>query len=715
MARQSRNSNAKPHNAQVSQLAGTNSLPSLPHITADLLDKLACSDVSVSELADVIKLDPALSLNVMRLAQDRSSQAVPDVANAARLVGRDTLANLVRWSSTLDVFDTYSFCSPGDLTEFWAHSMKCALLAEHLGRELEFHDPDGAFLAGQLHDIGKLLLLTYYPTKYKLRFSGSADGRQKKADPDDLVGDEHASMGAALVRRWRHHSLLADAVFYHHHPADAVARAFPLVKLVYAANLLAKADSPDKELLTRPEMGMLELSSTQLERAVDTAFSSFRKTAAGLNIDLPIAFKDASQAPPSHTDAHAAVTGHVRDTSLLATLSYGLLNAREANDVLHLVEQTLHGHFDIDRVVFFLIDRESDTLEAHGQCCSYVGELSVPLSNDSCSPVLALNKEHAVDCFVTSGNSKISIMDEQIVHFLGKEGVVCLPMVVDGAPVGTIALGINRADRAVLSGQQQLLDRLSKHAARALLNCQKQSALEVPQQQDRVESVITLTRKAVHEANNPLGIIKNYLSVLARRMAEQNIEHDEIRIIGEEIARIRNILAALVKSSKEVAVTMAPVDLNAMVDDLVRLMKQDLSEQNGIQIHSRLSSSLPMALTDKDVLKQAVLNLLKNSAEALTDGGNIHVETEFVPGDKENHVDNGNGRAKLTIRDDGPGIPESVRDQLFQPFVTSKASHEGLGLSIAQGLIQQLHGTISCDPAAESGTQFTIWLPVASS
>jgi signal transduction histidine kinase len=122
-----------------------------------------------------------------------------------------------------------------------------------------------------------------------------------------------------------------------------------------------------------------------------------------------------------------------------------------------------------------------------------------------------------------------------------------------------------------------------------------------------------------------------------------------------------------------------------------------------------------MALTDKDVLKQAVLNLLKNSAEALTDGGNIHVETEFVPGDKENHVDNGNGRAKLTIRDDGPGIPESVRDQLFQPFVTSKASHEGLGLSIAQGLIQQLHGTISCDPAAESGTQFTIWLPVASS
>jgi len=238
---------------------------------------------------------------------------------------------------------------------------------------------------------------------------------------------------------------------------------------------------------------------------------------------------------------------------------------------------------------------------------------------------------------------------------------------------------------------------------------------------DAVKSLVTLTRRAVHEVNNPLGIIKNYLAVLARRLAEQDIAHDEIRIINEEITRIKSILATLVESSKEASVSMAPVDLNALLSDLLRLMKDDLFHQGGIQVHSRLSSSLPMTLTDKDILKQAVINLLKNSAEALANGGNIHVETEFVQGGRDGQhatadsVENGGGKAKLIIRDDGPGIPDTVRARLFQPFVTSKAEHEGLGLSIAHGLIRQLRGTISCDPETESGTQFTICLPVVSS
>jgi putative nucleotidyltransferase with HDIG domain len=710
MARSNRNRLAKQHNVQVSQLAGTNNLPSFPHITAKLLDMLDEPGVTVSELAEVIKLDPALSLNIMRLAQDRSSQIVPNVVDAASLIGRDTLAHLVRWSSTLDVFDTYSFCSPGDLTRFWAHSVKCAFLAEQLGREIGLHDSQGAFLAGLLHDIGKLILLTHYPTKYKLQFSAGNTDNRRGDEEEDLIVDEHATVGAELVRRWRHHSLLADSIHYHHHPADAVALAFPLVKVVYAANLLAKVEPLDETSFSSPELRMLELSSAQLERASGSAFKSYEETTATLGVDLTTAVKDASQAPPSHTDAHAAVTGHVRDTSLLATLSYGLLNAEEADEVIRLVEQTLHGHFDIDRVVFFLVDDEGQSLQAHGQCCSHEEELTIPLSHEKCSAVLALREERPVECFVVGGDPDISIIDEQIVRFLEKDGVVCLPMVVEGEPVGTIVLGADSSDRTALSGQKQFLDRLGKYAAHALKRCRARRGTEVPHQHDAVKSVVTLTRRAVHEVNNPLGIINNYLAVLGRKLAEHDIAHDEIRIISEEITRIKNILATLVESSKNAAVAMEPVDLNALLSDLLRLMKDDLSLHNSIHVHSNLSSSLPKTMTDKDILKQAIINLLKNSAEALSDGGNIHIETEFVAG--ESH-ENGDGKAKLIIRDDGPGIPEEVRAQLFQPFVTSKAQHEGLGLSIAHGLIKQLRGTITCDPVADSGTQFTICLPVA--
>ncbi len=455
MARSNRNRLAKPHNVLVSQLAGTNSLPSLPHITAKLLELLDEPGVAVSELAEVIRLDPALSLNIMRLAQDRTPQAVPHVEEAASLVGQDTVAHLVRWSSTLDVFDTYSYCSPGDLTRFWAHSIKCAFLAEQLGREAGLHESQGAFLAGLLHDIGKLILLTHYPTKYKLRFSGSSSGKQRETKEEDLIVDEHAAVGAEVVRRWRHHSLLADSIHYHHHPADAVALAFPLVKVVYAANVLAKDESSGDTSFSRPEVSILELDDAQLERAVETTQKLFDETIETLAVDLTTAVKDAAQAPPSHTDAHTAVTGHVRDTSLLATLSYGLLHVEEADEVIRLVEQTLHGHFDIDRVVFFLIDDARKSLEAHGQCCSYVGELTVPLSYEQSAPVVALTEERSVECFVASGDTATSIIDEQIVRFLGKEGVVCLPMVVENDPVGTIVLGVDSGDRTAISGQKQ--------------------------------------------------------------------------------------------------------------------------------------------------------------------------------------------------------------------------------------------------------------------
>ena len=724
MARNVRKHAVKQNNALVSQVAGINNLPSLPNITARLLNTLAEPNVAVSDLADIIRLDPALSIKVMQLAQSiakTSSQPVPDVAKAAQLVGIDSVAQLVRWSSTLDVFNTFSFCSPRDLTDFWSHSVKCALLAEGLAQELDFHDQSSAFLSGLLHDVGKLLLLTYFPTKYKPRFSKRAESEEQSGPKESLFDDDHASAGAGLVRRWQHHSLTADAILYHHHPSEAVAGAFPLVKIVFVANLLAKTDTIDQATQDCPEIRLLELSGAQIEKTVDSAVRTLEDLSASLGIDLSTEATNSTKAPAAYTEAHTVVANHVRDTSLLGTLAHSLLYADDDTDVLRLIEQALHAHFDIDRVVFLLIDGNETTLEAHGRFCDHIGDLTIPLSCTACSPVLALTQRQVLDSFATDNGSERSIMDDQIVHLMGGEGMLCLPMIVDERPVGIIVLGIDRADLANLSAQKKLLDRFSRHAAQAIRKRRLQPPPGSAGRQDTLQSVVTLTRQAVHEVNNPLGIINNYLTVLGRRLAEHDIAHDEIRIVREEITRIRNILATLAESSRKTSVSLEPVDLNGVLSDLLILMKEDLTEHRGIQVHSKLSPSVPKTLTDKDILKQAVVNLLKNSAEALPDGGNIHVETAYAPENGADHEapntshDQRNGTAKLIIRDDGPGIPEHVRARLFQPFVTSKSGHEGLGLSIVHKLVEQLNGTISCDKQTNSGTQFTICLPVASS
>ncbi len=722
MARHIRTQPIQPHNALISQLAGANSLPSLPHITARLLGALGEGEAAETDLADIIKLDPALSVNVLRLANsadDRSSQPISHMVQALQLIGRDTADHLVRWSATLDVFNTFSFCSPGELTRFWMHSVRCALLAERLARELEYHDPEEAYYAGLFHDIGKLVLLTYFPNKYKIYF-GDNDREARIATEQSLVGHDHASTGASLIRRWRNSSLMADAILYHHHPVEAIANAFPLVKIVYSANLLAMPDLLSTESFEQPGIRLLGLGSAKIENAVTTCNDTLEKTAAHLGVEATAAESDGDRAPAAYTNAHMTVSDHVRDSSLLAVLAYSLLNAQDADDVLRLIEQALHTHFDVDQVLILLKNPSNDSLEAPGSRFNQPGTIAVPLAATSCLPVLSLNKRRALDSFVSEGESAGSIMDAQIVHLLGRDGILCLPMKVEDEPIGSIVLAIDRTNLANLSGQRRLLDSFSQYAARALQSKQNQAQQSSNDGQTALDSFLTMTRKAVHEVNNPLGIINNYLSVLSRRLAEHDIPHDEVRIISEEISRIRNILETLTDSAKGLTVSLAPVDLNTLLRDIVRLMQEDLSEHAGIRIHSHLSPAMPMALTDKDILKQAVINLLKNSAEALTSGGNIHVLTMFTPrNSKTEHTsesfnDNNAGKAQLIIRDDGPGIPEKVRARLFQPYVTSKSGHEGLGLSIVHRLIDQLSGTIACESGPGSGAEFTICLPVVN-
>jgi len=381
MARITHNPAVKLHTPLVSPVAGTDNLPTLPQITAKLLNGLAKPNTEISELAGIIKLDPALSLNVMRLAQsiaERASQTVSDVADAAQVIGRDKMAHLVQWSSTLDVFNTFSFCSPSDLTAFWAHSVKSALLAEGLAREIRYHDPGGAFLAGLLHDIGKLLLLSYFPTKYKLQSLHGTVTEEPLVTNESLFDDDHASAGAALVRRWRSHSLMADAIQYHHHPAQEVTHAFPLVKVVFVANLLAKADPRDSATLESTEISMLELSTEQLNHTVDSANNALNELSADYGIDLSPADTNFTKTPAPYSDAHASVTDHVRDASLLGALAYSLLHAEETNDALQLVEQALHAHFDVERVMFVLVDSSGRTLEARGQPVENQGRLTIP-------------------------------------------------------------------------------------------------------------------------------------------------------------------------------------------------------------------------------------------------------------------------------------------------------------------------------------------------
>jgi signal transduction histidine kinase len=277
-------------------------------------------------------------------------------------------------------------------------------------------------------------------------------------------------------------------------------------------------------------------------------------------------------------------------------------------------------------------------------------------------------------------------------------------------------LGIDQAETSQLIEEMDLLKMLADRAAQAVYAEMMEEVAAKPMESEPSTAPSDLARKVVHEVSNPLGIIKNYLKILAPKLTEDGSGGEEIRIINEEIDRVSSIVRKLSDFSKPSMQKQEPVDVNALISDLIKITHEPLLVQSNIKAHFTEGASLPPVISDKNGLKQVLINLIKNAVEAMPEGGDLHVETQICPDGLGSEQDGSAGEkgayVEISIRDEGPGIPEAMSSRLFEPFVSSKgAGHAGLGLSIAHGIVTELRGRISCESDGKNGTVFKVILP----
>lgn len=215
-------------------------------------------------------------------------------------------------------------------------------------------------------------------------------------------------------------------------------------------------------------------------------------------------------------------------------------------------------------------------------------------------------------------------------------------------------------------------------------------------------------RKFAHEVNNPLGIINNYLTSLKLKVADENDIDQELGIISEEIGRISLMIRQLDIFGESSAPVIELTDINLVITDIVQLVTSSLPAESHISLSFAPDLSLPAVWTSADGIKQIVINLLKNAIEALDGDGSVMLKT-FLAEAAEQGVGR---RVVIEVADDGPGLPEVVRKDLYKPFISTKRGpHSGLGLSIVQKTVNQLGGTISCSSKPDRGTTFSISVP----
>jgi len=704
------------------QISTLRNLPTLPHILVKLIKVCNQEDTTLIELSEIIKKDPSLCSKILKLVNSAYyglPQKVKKIEGAVALLGTTAIKNVAISASIYEAFkvkDNGSF----NLKCYWWHSLRTGILARRFSQELNHVIPDEAFLAGLLHDIGRLVLLVNFGKQYQELIELHSQHPDLLLAGEARLGATHYEVGAWILERWNLPSFMVDAVLYHHEPIDFIRSASPLVQVVYAANILSQGTSepetgePTAEFLEE----LLGLPDSLVQSIVSKTDKELAEVARSMDIEIEPPGKAPGAPSDKDTGKRLQLIEEVQDISVLLGTIMNLLGAPDEHSLLTAIYQGLQILFDAQEIFIFLYDPDRNGLVAtkvgKSERWDMIFNLFIPLKMRKSLLIRALVKRKLLSSFDL--NNGLISLDKQLIQSIGKEGILCIPMVAQESQAGVIVIGLNMAEYTHLSQQFNVLGMFAGQAALALSGYQAKERELKTIQTERLGASHEMARKVIHEINNPLSIIKNYLKILAMKLSDQHAAQEEIRIINEEIDRVSQILRDLSALSDVRALNSAPVDINEILSNMVRLIRGPLSSDRGITVHIDLEPGLPYVRGDMNGLKQIFINLIKNAAEALPEGGNIFIETRQASTRLEKEEASSeevpSGYAEIIIRDDGPGISEEMKKRMFEPFTTSKGvSHSGLGLSIVHNIVKALEGSITCESTKGRGTTFTITLP----
>ncbi|MBI1865331.1 MAG: HAMP domain-containing protein, partial [Nitrospirae bacterium] len=216
----------------------------------------------------------------------------------------------------------------------------------------------------------------------------------------------------------------------------------------------------------------------------------------------------------------------------------------------------------------------------------------------------------------------------------------------------------------------------------------------------------TLAARVAHEINNPLGVIKNYLTMLKshcsaiQASAQETPAHvRHLQIIDEEIDRIARFVAQLLDAHRPDGSRLELTSVNKTVTDLLALMEPQL-RQRDIQVRRELDPDLPRLLLHPDRMKQVLLNLMANAEHAMPDGGVMTIRTRREESD-----------VFVEVSDTGKGISHERAPQIFDRYYTTREDGTGLGLPISREIVQGYGGDITVRSVEGEGAAFTVRLP----
>lgn len=220
--------------------------------------------------------------------------------------------------------------------------------------------------------------------------------------------------------------------------------------------------------------------------------------------------------------------------------------------------------------------------------------------------------------------------------------------------------------------------------------------------QDRLAALGEMSAGIAHEIRNPLGAIRGFVELLGRKVDDPQGKRTVTSILNE-IAGLDQIVSDFLAFARERALSPVETDPAELVRQAVALALPP-DERDGVEVRVEAGPDLPAVFIDPGAVKQALINIIQNGATAMGEaGGVLTVEAEAD-----------NSGVAFRVADTGPGIPAEIRDKIFNPFFTTRADGTGLGLPIANKVVEGHGGRMHVENGERGGAVFTLWFPGGS-
>ena len=731
-------------------------LPTLPAVAVQVLQVASNEAASVDDICRSIESDPALASRILKLvhrADAGVSGEVTSLDRAVLLLGFEAVRCAVLAVSVFSTFGpTRSAAEQSFSLNYWKHSVAVATCAELLAGELiaNWGRDAGvltgeAFLAGLLHDIGKLALDMTVPKSFAKVVEAVDLLRGNIADVErSVIGVDHQVVGKRLAELWQLPTMLRDVIWLHGQVPQALpasVRNARLVNLVTLADVLVREQhlgySGNYQFpVTRDALiSALGLLPAQVDTVLNGLINAIESRAKTIGLGtggasdlyrqaIQEANKELSRVSDQLASRNRRLSIRAKYFEAVAAFQHELRPDAPPATVLAAIGQTAAAVLESSAVAAFSLPPGAGYAEV--TVVGPAGEVLHTNLIDAATGDVAVvagrtpTRPGQTDDPVSPVGPDLEWLLSEFSPKLAGSIRYWVPLEADGVCIGGVVWGGQYDERQRLSPQAQELTALASGWSLALRTCQirdesralAEQLAEANRRLQTAQSEIYRTRMltsvaqiaagAAHEMNNPLMVISGRSQLLASTLDDPK-QRDAAKLIYEKSQTLSDLITALMHFAKP----QAPQPVACEVAGLLRLAVEKAEKIVPIgarRIETRLSD-LPPATVDGGQISEALAEVIVNAIEATdAETGRITLSGSY---------DAFGQRLVLTVADNGRGMDAHTLAHAFDPFFSAKAAgrQQGMGLAKAQRWAESSQGSIRLESQPGAGTRVILILP----